>query len=205
MTRQEFKNLLSEILGLGHELRGIECKGPGSRLDKLFLAKVIRAMLGMANRRDGGRILIGVEDTGQQLVPQGLSDSDLATWIYDDLSDSVAVYADPSVSFEVESHEDDQNRKYVLITVMEFESIPILCKRDLQPTLRSGACYVRSRRKPETTEVPTQEDMRDLLELATEKGIRKYLRQSAAVGLNIMVPTPPSDQELFDKQLIDLP
>lgn len=74
--------------------------------------------------------------------------------------------------------------------------------------LRKGACYVRPRRKPETTEIPTQEDMRDLLDLAAEKRLRKNLeRVSRAGGVIIPFQTAGrsvSPQELFDKQLGDL-
>jgi predicted HTH transcriptional regulator len=201
MTPEGFKQLLAQLITVGHELSGIECKGPGSRQNKEFLAKVIRAMLGMANRRDGGLVIIGVEENKDGMSLVGLGDPEAASWKYDDLSDSVAVYADPSISFEAQEYEDEHARKYVLISVQEFESIPILCKKDFPPTLRRGGCYVRSRRKPETVEIPTQEDMRDLLDLATEKGLRKFYRQSAAAGIKVPVPIQLSDQELFENQV----
>lgn len=72
--------------------------------------------------------------------------------------------------------------KIVALQIREFESIPILCRKNYDDILRAGACYVRSRRKPETVEIPNQEDMRDLLDLATEKGLRKYFSQSALQG-----------------------
>lgn len=50
-----------ELLALGHEQQGVEFKGPGPRTDKYLQGKVLRAILGMANRRDGGHIIIGVE------------------------------------------------------------------------------------------------------------------------------------------------
>ena len=57
MTEQDFESLLA----LGHETNGVEFKGRGSRSDSAFLAGVIRAVLGMANRRDGGLVILGVE------------------------------------------------------------------------------------------------------------------------------------------------
>lgn len=105
MTNQEF----AEILSFTYERRGIEFKGPGPRSDKQLFAKVMRAVLGMANRRDGGLVVMGVEDNGTGLVLTGLSTADLSTWKYDDVADSLAAYADPSVSFELEIRE--YNRK----------------------------------------------------------------------------------------------
>jgi hypothetical protein len=40
--------------------------------------------------------------------------------------------------------------------------------------LRGGAVYTRTRRMYECAEVPGQAEMRELLELAIEKGLRKF-------------------------------
>jgi predicted HTH transcriptional regulator len=201
VTDQEF----AEILALGHETRGVEFKGPGRRSDRQLFAQVVNAVLGMANRRDGGKVIIGVEDVGGALNPVGLNGRDLATWRYDNVADRLATYADPSVSFDLEVKEYNGSR-YVVLHVEEFADIPVLCNQDYQGVLRNGACYVRTRRKPETSEIPTQADMRDLLELATEKRLRGYLALLQRVGL-LVLPTaspPTTDQEGFDQQLDDL-
>jgi predicted HTH transcriptional regulator len=203
MNSDRFKELLAELVGIRHEMPGVECKAPGPRIDRLLQVKVIKAMLGMANRRDGGSVVVGVEeDKDRLLIPVGLSSADLATWKYDDLANSVAEYADPSISFEMKSHECD-GKKYVLITVKEFEDVPIVCKKNYDSDLRKGACYVRSRRKPETTEIPTQEDMRDLLDLAAEKRLRKFIAQAKSAGLDITAENEVSDKDLFDQELGD--
>lgn len=201
MTEQEF----AEYLSLSHELTGVEFKGPGPRSHKHLFAKVVRAVLGMANRRDGGIVIVGVDDSRGVLKPVGLSDGDLTTWKkYDDVASALAAYADPGVRFELEIQEHEK-RNYVVLHVQEFDDIPVLCKKDYPPVLRDGACYVRSRRKPETTEIPSQADMRDLLELATEKRLRRFITQAHTVGLALSGVTPPTDQDLFDKQRIDSP
>ena len=139
------------------------------------------------------------------LNPVGLSESDLDTWTYDNMANQIARYADPSVSFELEPKAYNGN-SYVVLEVEEFSDIPVLCKRAYDNVLRDGACYVRPRRKPETSEIPTQVDMRDLLQLATEKGLRWFFALAQRVGL-IIFPTvtqPPTDQERFNDQLGDL-
>lgn len=199
MTDEEF----AQLLALSHELSGVEFKGPGARSDRQLFARVVRAALGMANRRDGGTVVIGVEDTGASLNPVGLSDNDLDSWRYDYVADGIAAYVDPSVSFELEIKEYD-GKKYVVLIVGEFEDIPVLCKRSYQSVLRDGACYVRTRRKPETSEIPAQAEMRDLLDLATEKALRKFITQAQRAGL-ISSGTPlPDDRDLFDQQLENL-
>ena len=201
MTNQEF----AQILALGRETSGIEFKGPGPLSDGRLVAQVVKAVLAMANRRDGGRVIIGVEDNSSTLVPLGIRDVDLLTWTYDDVADQVARYADPSVSFELEVKEYNGG-SYIILEVAEFTDIPVLCKRAYGNVLRDGACYVRTRRKPETTEIPTQADMRDLLDLAIEKGVRRSLEWAQRVGLFIpqAISPPATDQERFDEQLGEL-
>jgi predicted HTH transcriptional regulator len=159
----------------------------------------------MANRRDGGRVIIGVEGNDNTLNPVGFSDVDLPAWNYDDVADQIARYADPSVSFDLEVKEYNGNR-YIVLQVEEFSDIPVLCKRAYDNVLRSGACYVRTRRKPETTEIPAQAEMRDLLDLATEKGVRQFLERARRVGLFVpgTLAQPATDQGPPDQGLGDL-
>lgn len=202
MVDQEFR----ELLAYGREQAGVEYKGPGSRAtNKQLLAKVVRAMLSMSNRRNGGIVIVGVdEDSNGALLPVGLSEPDLATWNnYDDLADAIARYADPSIKFDLEALEYD-NKKFIVVRVHEFDDIPVLCKKDYPDVLREGACYVRTRRKPETAEIPTQSEMRDLLELATIKALRKYVSVAHAAGLEIGEIAKQDDGQLFNQQLDDL-
>jgi predicted HTH transcriptional regulator len=194
-----------EILALGYERRNTEFKGPGARSSQPLFARLIRAVLGMANQQDGGLVVIGVADVAGLLDPVGLTPEDLATWRYDDVAAGIAPFADPFVSFDLEVREYDA-KQFIVLQVREFDEIPVVCRRDYLDILRPGACYVRSRRKPETSEIPSQTEMRELLALATTKGLRKFVGQAIAVGL-LSVASPlqlQSDAELYDKELGDL-
>ncbi len=208
VTDQDLETLLQR----GYQSHGIEFKGPGKRTDSAFLSKVIRAVIGMANRREGGVVVIGVDS--DTLVPIGLEDDQADTWSYDHLATSVNGYASPSVSFDLETKRY-QGRKLIIIQVHEFADIPILCRKDYQsntgtkPTLilRRGACYVRSRHKPETSEIPSEEEMRELLELAVDKGVEKFVARARKAGLfpgGQAVPASPDDKERFKEQIEDL-
>ena len=194
-----------KIMGLDHELNGVEFKSPGPMSNRRLVMQVIKAILGMSNRRDGGKIIIGVGDNQGVLNPIGLTPLELSEWTPDAVADQVANYADPNATFTLEKREYEGN-SYVVLTVEEFSDVPVLCKRDYGDVLRAGACYVRPRRKPETTEIPTQADMRDLLDLAIEKGVTRFLERARRVGLFISptVETSTRDQERFDEQLGDL-
>ena len=191
---------LQSVLAFGREQSGIEFKGPGRRTDRHFLARVVRAVLGMANRRDGGYVILGVADSGGELLPEGLGAEDLQTWTYDHVADSFATYADPSVQFTVTTPSID-SKTFVAIHVAEFGEVPVLCKKDYNrdaiAVLREGALYVRSRRKPETLEVSTYSDMRDLVELATDKSLRRFMERAQSAGL---LPSQNNSREQFAQQ-----
>lgn len=70
MTDDEFAALIE----IGAEQRHVEFKGPNPITDKHFIHKVVRAILGMANRRDGGYVVIGEEDINSVLNPVGIDE-----------------------------------------------------------------------------------------------------------------------------------
>lgn len=208
MTPEEF----AQILKLGHETQGIEFKGPFARSDKEQFAEVVRAVLGMANRRDGGLVVIGVDEqddgTGTRLLAKGLTPLERQEWDHDAVLSSVNSFADPFVELDVEPVEFD-SKHFVVVRVREFADLPILCKKQsvkqkgpkTDTVLREGGCYVRRRGRIETSEIPTHVEMRDLIDLATEKGIRRFLNQVHKSGLDIAgMRGMPDDAELFDKQ-----
>jgi predicted HTH transcriptional regulator len=200
----------ARLLELGHELRGVEFKPPGMRTDRELMAWVMHAALGMANRRDGGIVIVGVIGSQEPPVPVGLTDDELASWTYDDIASTVSSCSDPPLSFEREVR-TYKERPYVVLTVHEFAELPILARKDVpgknnRPIIRKGACYVRSLGKPETSEIPGQDEMRDLLDLAVQKGIRKFVERAVGAGLITFTrqSDAPDDAEKFSSQLGDL-
>ena len=208
MTDQEFADLLS----LGYERRGLEFKPPGPRSDAYLLAAVARAALGMANLRDGGVIVVGVEEPpGAPISFTGLSSDDLGTWLHDDTISAINAYADPPIAIDTEVR-GFHGKAFVVVRVDAFADMPVLCRKDYakaaQPgrpatlLLRQGACYVRSRRKPETSEIPTQAEMRELLDLATERRLRAFFTQTVAAGLSVERLALTSDRAQFESERI---
>ena len=207
MTDEEF----SMLLAVGHESTDVEFKGPGSATDKPFLAKVARAAIGMANQRDGGKVIIGVKE-GKPPEPVGLGPEMAEGWRnYDVVVEAINGYADPSLSLDIEEKVYSGNTFIVLI-VLEFREIPILCSKDFTSSgktiLRAGACYVRSLHKPETAEIRSQQEMRSLIDLAVVKGVRRFVETARAAGvlpdLRSLSPVL-TDADRFDKQLEEIP
>ncbi|MHA6510846.1 hypothetical protein [Tessaracoccus sp. Y1736] len=177
---------VEEILALGHELRSFEVKGPGNRTDKAFCAKVARATMALANIRDGGQVCLGIDETNMTAMMPGLDRNQLAAWSdYDGVHDALARYSDPPVAFAVHPLQLSNGVDVVVLEVSEFDQVPHICKRDYQGELQNGATYVRPRGKPQSIAVPSVAEMRDLLDLATTKGVREFVRRVGDAGLGL--------------------
>lgn len=195
MDASEFQ----EIEQLGKEGRSLEFKQSTPWGESRFKAKIAKSILAFTNVRDGGRIIVGVEqkdDGGFDF--KGMTTEHLATWNYDDLASNVSEFADPFVDFSLE-RVPYNSKTFLVITIHEFRDLPVICKKDYASLLRRGAIYTRTYRIPESAEVPSQTELREILDVAIEKGTRALLRTASRVGLT--VPSGPSDSELFDEQL----
>ncbi len=193
---------IEERLQLGYEARGLELKGPGPRSDKHLLAKVARAALSLGNLRDGGHVIIGIDDADPGELGPGLASGDLASWIaYDDLARTLANYADPPLRFNVAAIELSTGAMVAVIEVFEFADIPHFCAKEREGVLRDGALYVRPRKVPETSEVASPIEMREIIELATEKALRAYVETAERAGVTLAPgPRPPSSDELYEAE-----
>ena len=69
---------------------------------------------------------------------------------------------------------------------------------------RKGSCYVGSHSKPETSEIPSHEEMQTLINLAAEKALGRWFTQSERSGISIVaLPPGASEDELFAGELGD--
>jgi predicted HTH transcriptional regulator len=181
-TREE----VEQVLSLGHEIRGFEIKGPGPSTDKHLFAKVARAALSLGNLRDGGHIIIGIDDKLQQAMQPGLTVAELSSWLsFDDVSRRLDSYADPSLHFECAGVELTSGAAVAVMQVFEFSDLPHICAKGYNDVLRVGAVYVRPRKVPETSEVAGSVEMREILDLATEKALRAYVRTADRAGVRL--------------------
>ena len=175
---------IEAVLDGDRELRGFEVKGPGLRTDDTLFARVTRAALGMGNLRDGGHILIGINDKQIQAMLPGLTDDELASWLaFDDVARKMAAYAEPALRFEIAEVALSNGVRVAVIQVFEFFDSPHLCSKAFDRVLREGALYVRPRKMPETSEVASLVEMREVIQLATEKALRAFVETTERAGL----------------------
>ncbi len=195
------KEEIEQALLTGYELRGFELKGRGSRGDTHFFAKVARAALSLGNLRDGGTVVIGIDDSDPAAMLPGLEPDELQSWLaYDDVARKLASYADPPLRFNIGQTELSSGAVVVVVEVLEFEDIPHLCAKEYPDVLRKGALYVRSRKVPETAEVASSVEMREILDLATQKALRAFVATAQRADINLAAEAGPSNDERYRQE-----
>lgn len=200
MTKDRF----IELTQVAREGRNLEFKRSAPWHTSDFKAKIVKSILAFSNVRDGGIIVIGVERQPDQSYRfTGVTPEHLATYSDDHMASVVAEYADPYARFVLDKAEVDGNT-FLVILVDEFDEIPVVCKRDGASNLRKGAIYTRTYRISESAEVPSQTELREILEMAIDKGIRKYLERQARLGGVLTTPASKSDDDKFASQRGDL-
>ena len=188
----------------GREERNLEYKGPMSWKPKsVKKMEITRCILGMANIQDGGAIVIGIEQQGNDFIFVGMEPDQMQSFTQDKVDDYVKNYADPFVETKV-TQVPYNNRHFIVIQVREFEELPVICKKAFKgrtQQLRQGAIYTRSRGKAETAEISTQVEMREIVELAADKSLRRLIERMGRAGIKISFGEAPSDAEQFNEQL----
>lgn len=195
---KEFADLIEH----GVEERNLEYKGAVAWNEKEFMGKLCKTIMAMSNLRDGGAIVIGVEEQPKGTwTPTGISTADADTFNQDDMADFVNGYSSPSAQFAVRKFEHEEHL-YVIIEVRQFAEIPIVCRKTGPAKLRPGALYTRSFKKVETAEVSSEEEMREILQMAGDRAAKAFYERAQAVG--IMPVDESAATEMFDAQIGDL-
>lgn len=137
----------------------------------------------MSNLQDGGRIIIGIENG--TFERKGIASEHKKTFDIDIMKDQMTAYADPHVDFHVKFIVDDDKKEYAIIRVLSFSEVPIICKRD-SDDLKAGAIYYRnSNRRAESAIVSNSYDMRNLIELAAIRMMRKKVSLGYTVSSSV--------------------
>lgn len=193
---------LAAIIDVGYEQRGIEFKGAGERTDRAFLANVARAVLALANQRDGGYVIVGLSEDGVDAPTSGLTDEQLQQWLsFDDVSDQINAYADPPVRIQLGRGQLPNGHSVAIIEVAEFSEIPILSKKDYPQRIVAKQLYTRSMAKPESSALLTQNELREIITLATEKQLARFLETAQRAGIAIGQSESAAAREEFEAQL----
>jgi hypothetical protein len=197
---------IRDLIRLGNENRNLDYKGPFSwvaigRDEKCSIAKDV---LAFANTRDGGIILIGLDDTTHSVV--GLSDTEASSFDQTTFNDFVHGYTEPRHTANVYRRILD-GKNLVVIEIPEFSDVPIICKQTAQSTanpkdilLRKSALYKRTD-KATSEIVDDADEMRELLNRAL---LRRQNDLMAAMA-QIINPQQRPDLQLtsYDEEIAE--
>ncbi|MGR0329635.1 Putative DNA-binding domain-containing protein [Bacillus sp. bc15] len=190
---------LIELLYIQNESRNIEYKTTYNWNEPSHKAKITKTILAMSNIRDGGYLILGVRELENHTFSvDGMPQEHFELLNQDDLMSHINNYADPYVTFILHKFDID-NKFFAIFEVMEFEQVPVICKRDGVANLQVGAIYTRSRQMAATATVNNQAEMREIIDIAIEKGVRRLQQTIFRAGLSIELQQ--SEDEKFQKEL----
>lgn len=174
MTTQE----LEQLIEVQTETQNLDFKAdmPWSPQD------MAKDFIAMANVRDGGTIVIGVNEVDESFLGTGVSAVNVKTYSTDIMRDKLGRYMDPLPDFRVFTPLDLQGRKYVVIKISPFKDVPVISKTDIQGKLKGQTIYYRNTNKRvESAPVANSNDLRDIIEAAAVKMMQ--IRRAAGFTL----------------------
>ncbi len=95
---------------------------------------------------------------------------------------------------------DEDGKRFVLLRVLPFASVPHICRRSYETILEQAAIYVRTD-NAETAKVPTAEHMRRIIDRAVSNQGSALLQQIRRIVGNPLSAAPPVDEERFRAEL----
>ena len=175
--------LVRDLLAQGSESRVDYKTAVAAPTDSRGRAKLAKHVIGLSNRKDGGYLLIGVEDG--TLRPIGLTAEQVASWDAAKVTAKLAPFAVPRPVIQVFRGVLADGKVLIALHVVPFEEQPLVCIKTVPderggPILRAGALYIRTE-GTETKEVSTEAEMRELLGRAYVKKADRLLMEIKAL------------------------
>jgi len=165
------------------EQRNVEFKRAGD-MGKDYVARVARAAMALANLRGGGVLVLGIDDTDPLNGENGLAPAQLKAWLdADSVNAKINAYADPALELSIDQAVHPNGGALVVIQVHEFRDHPVLCKRDYGDVLAAGQLFTRSAAKPESSARQTHGEMREVIDLAVDKNLARFVQRARNGGL----------------------
>ncbi len=192
---------IRELIRLGNENRNLDYKGAFSwdQTNNDEKCEIAKDVLAFSNTRDGGVILIGVNDKSGAF--EGLTEDQYASFDQTKFNSFIHKYTDPHHTSKIHRLIVDDNR-IVVIDVPEFSDVPILCARDANSSanpsrliLKKAALYKRTE-KATSEVVEDADEMRELLNrglLRRQDELFRAIKQIVQPNLSIQAPEPGAE------------
>jgi len=190
MTTQELKRLIEGQT----ESPSLDFKADCTRDAKTFA----KDFLAMSNIRDGGTIVIGVQEDKGKFVPVGVSPASRSAFKIDVMRDQLAGFCEPSPDFGVFFPIDSTGQAFVVIKIAPFRDLPLLSKKDVSGFIHAHTIYYRNTdKRVQSAPVSNSNDLRDIIERAA----RNLHRRLTDLGYKL----DSGLEKVFDADLAALP
>jgi Putative DNA-binding domain len=197
-----------ELIQLGNENRNVDYKGAFSwkQANADEKCEIVKDVLAFSNTRDGGVILVGVNDKSGAL--EGLTQEQWVSFDQTTFNDFARKYTDPGHPSNVHRIQFDE-KLLVVIDIPEFADVPIICARDANSSvnssrliLKKGAVYKRTERA--TSEVVEDANsMRELLNRGLFRRQDDLLRAVKQIIQPSEIPVAPEPGAEFIAEIED--
>ncbi len=210
MIIKELPEQLKDYVNLGSERVDLEYKRSIDWEDRNAKIKITKAMMAMSNIRDGGVIIIGVEEDG---TPSGMTKKHCRSFEYDKIARHLNARTMPPIDFVVTcgkiTHEDNE-KLFVVIQISESKELPVVSikheKRDPNGLLdmkntyiRENAIYIRSKSPIESREIGSYSEWKEFIELLLDRNQDKLVKKIPWSSSQQQV-TKKTDKERFARQ-----
>jgi predicted HTH transcriptional regulator len=182
-TPTDADQLVRDMLAQGSE-SGVDYKNAKpAPSDPRAWADLAKDVIAFSNRKDGGYLLIGVQDS--TLEPVGLTEPQVATWDAARVNVGLAPFAAPSPVVQVFRGSLEDGKVLIALRVPPFDEQPLVCIKSVADSsnksiTREGALYIRTE-ETRTREVSTEAQMRELLGRAYVKRGERLLYEVKAL------------------------
>ncbi|MCC7571575.1 ATP-binding protein [Candidatus Micrarchaeota archaeon] len=177
MFRKISKLEFEELTQVLNESRRVEFKPPFDWKSKENgdinqKERFVRALISMSNTPQGGRVIIGYQEKGRELIEAPLTKEQWMSFV---LIEEVEMFVDSfvteKISFSVREYSSNEDRYFLIFEVEEFEELPNLCKKDSQSKnqLIKGFLYARTIKAPYSSIPAGEREFREIVRLAMKK------------------------------------
>lgn len=169
--------------------------------------KIVKAIMAMANQRDGGLIVIGVRERKRGVfIREGVSDDVATSYNHETLYRLLCEYASPPPEIMLFTLQYD-GRRYIIVSVRPCERAPVICRKSTPPEVlgkrdKITVCdiYVRAGAPIQTQRVCEASMLDDVLRAAAGRRAAEMVRTMLAGGAfeGVTIAAPRFDEEVAD-------
>ncbi|APZ93318.1 helix-turn-helix domain-containing protein [Fuerstiella marisgermanici] len=204
------ENEIDRFVTATGESSNIDAKGPMSWDSAVESASLAKDIASFANSKDGGVLVIGKSETESgDFELTGLTDEQAESFETTKVARWVNNRFAPPMNIVCHQHRHE-DRRFVVITIEEFEDIPVLCTKQYQDPanpkkhlLRERTLYVRNA-NAESAPLESVEELRLLIGLATSKRANEMLTTFEAMLKGRPLLSQQSDLDQFEDELASI-